>query len=215
VAAGRCLAAAARAPLGEAQRGGSDRLVAGSDRQLARAGVWGGAKTGPSPVDRSRGGSKHHLIACGRDTPLAVSLTGGNRADITQMLPLVDTIPPVPGRRGRPRRRPAKLYGDRATARAEGGRELRRRGIQAKIARPKSPRGSGLDTKRWVVERTIAWLHQYRRLRIRYERRDDIHEAFLAMGCSLICLKLLNAQDSFLLGALRPVSGRARTRRTA
>ena len=51
--------------------------------------------------------------------------------------------------------------------------------------------------KRWVVERTISWLHQYRRLRIRYERRDDIHEAFLAIGCSLICLKLLEAGGSF------------------
>jgi transposase len=56
--------------------------------------------------------------------------------------------------------------------------------------------GSGLGKKRWVVERTIAWLHQYRRLRIRYERRDDIHEAFLAIGCSLICLKLLRAEQS-------------------
>ncbi len=74
---------------------------------------------------------------------------------------------------------------------AEGRKELRRRGIQAKIAWPKSGRGSGLGKQRWVVERTIAWLHQYRRLRIRYERRDDIHEAFLAIGCSLICLKLL------------------------
>jgi transposase len=54
----------------------------------------------------------------------------------------------------------------------------RRRGIQAKIAWPKSAHGSGLGTKRWIVERTIAWLHQYPRLRIRYERRDDIHEAF-------------------------------------
>jgi transposase len=44
---------------------------------------------------------------------------------------------------------------------------------------------------RWVVERTIAWLHQHRRLRVRYERRVEIHEAFLAIGCSLICLKLL------------------------
>jgi len=68
---------------------------------------------------------------------------------------------------------------------------LRRRHIQAKIARAKSAHGSGLATNRWVVERTIAWLHQYRRLRIRYERRDDIHEAILAIGCSLICLKLL------------------------
>jgi len=69
--------------------------------------------------------------------------------------------------------------------------EAGRRGIQARIAWPKSAHGSGLGAKRWVVERTIAWLHQYRRLRVRYERRDDIHEAFLAIGCSLICLKLL------------------------
>jgi transposase len=68
---------------------------------------------------------------------------------------------------------------------------------RARIAWPKNPHGPGLGKKRWVVERTIAWLHQYRRLRVRYERRDDIHEAFLAIGCSLICLKLLNAPESF------------------
>lgn len=113
------------------------------------------------------------------------------------MLPLVDAIPPVRGRRGRPRCRPGKLYGDRAYHSRDGRRQLRRRGIQAKIARPKSGNGSGLGKQRWVVERTIAWLHQYRRLRVRYERRDDIHEAFLAIGCSLICLKLLQAEESF------------------
>jgi transposase len=154
----------------------------------------GGSKTGPSPVDRARKGSKHHLITCGRGSPLAVSLTGGNRNDITQMLPLVDAIPPL---RGRPRRRPRELYGDRAYNSREGRRELRRRHIQAKIARQRSGHGSRLGTKRWVVERTIAWLHQYRRLRVRYERRDDIHEAFLKIGCSLICLKLLQAEESF------------------
>jgi transposase len=79
---------------------------------------------------------------------------------------------------------------------ALGRSELRRRRIQAKIAWPKSTYGSGLGKKRWVVERTIAWLHQYRRLRIQYERRDDIHEAFLVIGCSLICLKLLRAEAS-------------------
>ena len=99
VARGGRLAAAARAAAREAQRGGSDQLVAGSDRQLARAGCRGGTKTGPSPVDRSRSGSKHHLIACGRGTPLACSLTGGNRNDIIEMIPLLDAIPPVRGRR--------------------------------------------------------------------------------------------------------------------
>ena len=157
----------------------------------------GGRKTGPSPVDRARSGSKHHLIACGRGTPLAVGLTGGNRNDITQMIPLVDAIPPVRGRRGRPRRRPASALGDRAYHSRQGRRELRHRRIQAKIAWPKSAARLRARTQRWVVERTIAWLHQYRRLRIRYERRDDIHEAFLAIGCSLICLKLLRPENSF------------------
>ena len=101
------------------------------------------------------------------------------------------------GRRGRPRRRPRGSTATAPTTRARAARELRRRRIQAKIAGPKSEHGSGLGNKRWVVERTISWLHQYRRLRIRYERRDDIHEAFLTIGCSLICLKLLEAGDSF------------------
>jgi hypothetical protein len=156
----------------------------------------GGSKTGPSPVDRGRNGSKHHLLVDGGGIPLAWALSGGNRNDITQLIPLVDAIRPVRGRPGRPRRRPRRLYGDRAYHSREGRRELRRRRIELKIARPKSGHGSGLGTKRWVVERTIAWLHQYR-LRVRYERRDDIHEAFLAIGCSLICLKLLEAGDSF------------------
>jgi transposase len=103
----------------------------------------------------------------------------------------------VRGCRGRPRRRPRRLYGDRAYHSRAGRAELRRRHIQAKIAAPKTEHGSGLGTKRWVIERTIAWLHQYRRLRVRYERRADIHEAFLAIGCSLICLKLLQAETSF------------------
>jgi len=51
--------------------------------------------------------------------------------------------------------------------------------------------GSGLGRWRWVVERTFAWLNQFRRLRVRYEKRADIHEAFLALGCILICWKFL------------------------
>jgi hypothetical protein len=43
---------------------------------------------GPSPVDRARPGSKHHIITDGQGSPLAVSLTGGNRNDVTQLLPI-------------------------------------------------------------------------------------------------------------------------------
>ena len=44
-----------------------------------------------------------------------------------------------------------------------------------------------LGCHRWVVERTLAWLNRFRRLRVRYERRADIHQAFLTLGCVLIC----------------------------
>jgi transposase len=56
--------------------------------------------------------------------------------------------------------------------------------------------GSGLGRERWVVERSISWLHQHRRLRVRYERRADIHEALLQLGASLICFKQLQRAAS-------------------
>ena len=60
-------------------------------------------------------------------------------------------------------------------------------GLRPIIGKRRTEHGSGLGTQRWVVERTLSWLHQYRRLRVRYERRADIHEAFLSLACSLIC----------------------------
>jgi transposase len=59
------------------------------------------------------------------------------------------------------------------------------------IRRQGSEHGSGLGKTRWVVERTLSWLHQFRRLRVRYEKRADIHGAFLLLGCILICWKAL------------------------
>ncbi len=78
------------------------------------------------------------------------------------------------------------------------------RGIAPQIARRRTEHGSGLGVFRWVAERTQSWLHQYRRLRVRYERRDDIHEAFLAIGCALICHKCLNGSFCWALLLLSP-----------
>jgi transposase len=57
------------------------------------------------------------------------------------------------------------------------------------VARPSTATGHGRF--RWVVERTFAWLHQFRRLLVRYERHAEIHKAFLAIGCCLICWRPL------------------------
>lgn len=152
-----------------------------------------GGKTGPNPTDRGKPGSKHHLITDAQGIPLAAILTAANRNDVTQLLPLVAAIPPVRGKRGRPRRRPDQVQGDRGYASEPHRKVLRSLGIEPVLAQRRTPHGSGLGVHRWVVERTLAWLHQFRRLRIRYERRPDIHEAFLSIGCSLICFRRLGS----------------------
>ncbi|MFB6555776.1 MULTISPECIES: transposase [unclassified Streptomyces] len=88
----------------------------------------GGAATGPSPVDRRKTGSKHHLICDGKGTPLHVITTVANVNDITQTLDLVDGIPPVAGRPGRPRRRPESVLGDKAYDSTAVRRQLLHRG---------------------------------------------------------------------------------------
>jgi transposase len=75
------------------------------------------------------------------------------------------------------------------------GLAARARGIRHRIARRNTANGSGLGRVRWVVERTFAWLHAYRRLTICDERRPDLHQAFLAIAYSLICWRQL--QESF------------------
>lgn len=136
-------------------------------------------------------GSKHHLITDAEGVPLATLLTGANRHDVTQLLPLVDAIPPVAGKVGHPRRRPDKVQGDRAYHSRFHWVMLWCRGIEPVLAERNTEHGSGLGVFRWVVERTFSWLHQHRRLRVRYERRADIHEAFMKLGCILICWNFL------------------------
>jgi transposase len=110
---------------------------------------------------------------------------------VTQLLPLVDAIPAVRGRVGRPRRKPGLVQGDRGYDSQPHRNALRDRGIASQLAKRGTPHGSGLGRTRWVVERSLAWLHRFRRLAVRYERLPSVHEAFLSLGCALICLYYL------------------------
>jgi transposase len=154
--------------------------------------LGGGEKTGPNPTDRAKPGSKHHVITDGNGVPPATILTGANVADVTELEALVDAIPPVGGKPGRPRRRPEAVYADRAYDSDPHRERLRSRGIVPKIARRNTTHGSGLGVYRWVVERTLSWLHKPRKLRIRTDRRADIHEAFMKLASALICFAALS-----------------------
>lgn len=71
--------------------------------------------------------------------------------------------------------------------------EVRQRRIVPAITRRGTLHGTGLGTYRWVVERTYAWLHGFKHLRIRWERRADIHKAFLNLACCLITRRQINS----------------------
>ena len=121
-------------------------------------------------------------------TPLGVRLSPANRHDSRMLAPTLDAVPGVRHSRGRPRKRPDKLHADKACDHHRCRSECRKRAIKPRIARRRVDSSERLGRHRWAVERTLAWLNRFRRLAIRYERRADIHEAFVILGCALICL---------------------------
>jgi transposase len=162
------------------------------DSSSVRA-AYGGEGTGPSPVDRSKPGSKHHVITDASGIPLTSSVTAANAHDVTEMAPLVNGLPAVAGKVGRPRRKPEALQGDLAYDSEPHRQGLREMGIEPVLPEREIDDQEGLGETRWPVERTLAWSHQNRRLRIRYERRPDIHQAFLTLACIKICASALFA----------------------
>ncbi|MFJ1588545.1 transposase [Streptomyces sp. NPDC088197] len=84
---------------------------------------------------------------------------------------------------------PAKVRADKAYFSAEHLAWLRSRGLIPRIARPGIESGERLGRYRWKIERSIAWLFGYRRLTVRYERKDSYFLAFLGLAAALTCYK--------------------------
>ena len=125
--------------------------------------------------------------------PLASWLTAANVPDVTMLETLVEAVEPIRQRRGRPRQRPAKLHGDLGYASAANRAYLQRRGIGVRLARKGVESRERLGRHRWVVERTLSWLHGFRRLQVRYERQGRPAWALLDLACALICFRFLQA----------------------
>jgi hypothetical protein len=120
-------------------------------------------------------------------------VTTANRNDISEMAPLVNKLPEVAGEVGHPRRKPDALQGDLAYDSEPHRQGLRLMGIEPVLPEKGIDDDSGLGETRWPVERTLAWLHQNRRLRIRYERRPDIHQGPGATTSGTVnCHNILN-----------------------
>jgi len=164
----------------------------GGDRHgFSARGFWG-VHTGPNRTDRSKNGCKRHVITDARGVPLVVATGPANEPDGKRALELLDKIPAVEGRRGRPRRKPKIFQGDAAYGSAAMIRQVSRRGIQPALApygRTKRSHGSGLGATRYVVERTMSWFGNFRRLKICYERTWEHLQAFHELAACLICAR--------------------------
>lgn len=126
-----------------------------------------------------------------RGIPLTVIISAANVHDSQLLVPLLDSIAPVRGRRGRPRHRPGKLHGDKAFDNPTLRREVRRRGIAVRIARKGVESSTRLGRHRWVVEACLSWLLRNRRLVRRYERKAEHFQAFADLACALLCYNRL------------------------
>ena len=85
----------------------------------------GGELTGPNPTDRGKLGTNYHLLVDRGGIPLAVRLSAANTHGSMLLEAVVDAVPPIKGPRGRPgrpRKRPAKLHGDKGTTSHAAGR---------------------------------------------------------------------------------------------
>jgi len=151
----------------------------------------GGAETGPNPTDRRKLGSKHHIMTDGNGIPLATNLSGANTPDINRLLPVVTGVPSVGGKPGPPRQRVDKVMGDRAYDSEPHRRILRWLRIRPLFGKRRTPHGSGMGVLRWVVERTLSWLHHFGRLRRRTDRLPSLQIAFVSLACVLICWRFL------------------------
>jgi transposase len=131
--------------------------------------------------------------------PLVVQTTPANVNDERQLPALLDARPAVQGPRGRPRRNPGSIVGDRAYGTAAMIALVIAMGIFSFLAaRADKTHGSGLGVLRYVVERTLACFGHFRRLKMCYERTGEHFQALHEVAaCCLIATRLKRQELEF------------------
>ena len=151
-----------------------------------RPGEKGGAKIGPTKRGK---GTKWMVLVDGAGTPLGAYLDAASPAEVTLLEKTLDSQPI----RGKPQR----LIADRGYDSNAVRRLLTLRGIQPIIpARSNNMRATDQDgrclrryRRRWIVERTFAWLGHFRRLTVRYDRLLATYGGFFHLACALLTLR--------------------------
>jgi putative transposase len=136
-------------------------------------------------------GTKRSLLVDGRGAPLSLIVAGANRHDVKL---LAQTLDAIVVRRPRPTKlRPQNLCLDKGYAGKPAEKEIRQRGYIPHVPKKGMPRARHKTrgrTRRWVVERTHSWMNNYRKLRVRYEKKAVNFEALLHLAIAIICWRM-------------------------
>jgi transposase len=169
-------------------------------RNVRRWQLCPGEKRGLSVGKTKRGkGTKWMVVVDGQGVPLGNLLDSASPAEVTLLEPTLETIAVPRHGPGRPRKKPERVVYDKACDSDPLRRRLARRGIELicphRRNRVKPPLQDGRKLRRyrrrWKVERTFAWLGNFRRLVVRWERHIMMYRAFFHVACLLITLRQL------------------------
>jgi putative transposase len=155
---------------------------------------FAGGKRGPNPTDRAKPGTKKSVIVERAGGPLGVAIAGANVHD-TKLLE--ETIAAIVVERPDPERVVQHLCLDKAYDNPTGAAACAAGGYVPHIRRIGEEKLDGWGNKthparRWVVERTIAWLQRCRALLIRYDKKPENYEGLIQLACALLWCRRLH-----------------------
>lgn len=150
---------------------------------------------GPNPTDRGKSGTKRHLLVEADGGPLGVVVAGANVNDHKLLRATIEAV--VVERPAPTPEAPQHLCLDKAYDNAPSREVAAQRGYTPHIRPVKGERGGrrrpgGAKPRRWVVERTLAWLSKCRALLVRYDKHDHNYLGLIQLACGLLWYRRLH-----------------------
>ncbi len=147
-----------------------------------------GDSTGPNPTDRGKLGTKRNTLVDRRGVPLSTVVTAANRHDMKSALSTMDSIVV-----DRPKRMEQNICMDKGYDFPEIEYGAEERGYIDHIRQKgEAVRKKLYRAKRWVVERTASWHNRFRKLLIRYEKKEDNYKALVEFANCLIVYRAIH-----------------------
>ena len=149
---------------------------------------------GKNPTDRGKPGTKKSLVVDGEGGPLGAVIAGANVPDCKL---LDETIEAVVVDRPDPAEVEQHLCLDAGYDNPSGRAAVQKHGYvghirPAREGRREKRRPGRRKARRWVVERTLAWLSKCRALLVRYDKHDGNFLGLIQLACGLLWYRRLH-----------------------